>query len=137
MPKLRILNVANTSFNAIRENKILAETSEFTLHSSTFTAQKDFFRSLSFYYVVSSFLQVLVKHIQSLTPLVYTEKGKRGSREGDRGRDPHENHKSIGCPSNFGQDPLKSTKLPSQANVQCWAIIGTPAKRHLLVVVGR
>ena len=30
MPKSRIFNVANMSFNAIRENKILAKISEFT-----------------------------------------------------------------------------------------------------------
>ena len=31
--------------------------------------------------------------------------------------------------SNIGLDPLKITKLPSQ--IQCWAIICAPAKRHL------
>ena len=31
MPKSRIFNVANMPFNAIRENKILAKTSEFTV----------------------------------------------------------------------------------------------------------
>ena len=31
MPKLEILNVANMSYNAIRENKILAKISEFTV----------------------------------------------------------------------------------------------------------
>ena len=30
-PKLRIFNVANMPFNAIRENKILAKISEFTV----------------------------------------------------------------------------------------------------------
>ena len=35
------------------------------------------------------------------------------------------NHINIGCLSKTGPDPLKITKLPS------WAIIGTPAKRHL------
>ena len=31
MPKLRIYNVANMSYSAIRENKILAKISEFTV----------------------------------------------------------------------------------------------------------
>ena len=31
MPKLRIFNVANMSFNALRENKIIAKNSEFTV----------------------------------------------------------------------------------------------------------
>ena len=31
MPKSRFLNVANMSFNAIRENKILAKISDFTV----------------------------------------------------------------------------------------------------------
>ena len=42
-------------------------------------------------------------------------------------------HKNIGSLSNIGTDPLekkhKATKKP--ARIQCWAIIGTPAKRHL------
>ena len=44
---------------------------------------------------------------------------------------PLKNHKNIGFLSNTGLDPLKTTKLPSQADLQCWAIISTPAKRHL------
>ena len=32
MPKLQIFNVANKSFNAIRENKILTKISKFTVH---------------------------------------------------------------------------------------------------------
>ena len=59
----------------------------------------------------------------------------RGSKGGGGtgGPDPNpENHKIIGFPSNIGPDPLKIAKL-------CWAIIGTPAKRHLknnVVIVG-
>ena len=34
---------------------------------------------------------------------------------------------NIGFLSNTGPDPLKNHK----ASIQCWAIIGTPAKRHL------
>ena len=33
MPWLQILKVANMSFNAIRENKILANVSEFTVYN--------------------------------------------------------------------------------------------------------
>ena len=36
---------------------------------------------------------------------------------------PWKNHKNIGFPSNIDLDPLK---------IQCSAIIGTPAKRHLM-----
>ena len=40
-----------------------------------------------------------------------------------------EKSQNIGFLCNTGPDPLKITKLPSQ--IQCWAIIGSPAKRHL------
>ena len=50
-------------------------------------------------------------------------------RGGDRGSGPPlKNHKNIVFPSNFDPDPLKSQSY--QASIQCWAIIGTPAKRH-------
>ena len=42
---------------------------------------------------------------------------------------PLKNHKYLGFLSNTDQNPLEITKLPSQ--IQCWAIIATPAKRHL------
>ena len=45
---------------------------------------------------------------------------------------PLENHKGIGFLSNTGPDRLKTTKL--LASSQFWAIIGTPAIRHLNVV---
>ena len=53
--------------------------------------------------------------------------------EGDRGPDPLENHKNIVFLAILAPyDPLKTVKLPShQASFQFWAIIGTPAKRHL------
>ena len=44
---------------------------------------------------------------------------------------PPENHKNIGFLSNTDPDPLKITKLPSQHSML--AIIGTPAKHHLMV----
>ena len=55
----------------------------------------------------------------------------RGSRRGrgERGPDPSEKSQKIGFLSNTGPDPMKITKLPSQ--IQCWAIIDTPTKRHL------
>ena len=40
------------------------------------------------------------------------------------------NHKNIGFSSNTDPDPLKNRSY--KANIQCWAIIGTPAKRHLM-----
>ena len=42
---------------------------------------------------------------------------------------PLKNYKNIGFPSNIGLDPLKSQSF--QSSIQCWAIIGTPAKSHL------
>ena len=43
---------------------------------------------------------------------------------------PLKNHKNRGFPSNTGPDPLKNGSY--QARIQCWAIIDTPAKRHLM-----
>ena len=40
------------------------------------------------------------------------------------------NYQNIGFSSNTGPDPLKN--LSYQASIQCWVIIGTPAKRHLM-----
>ena len=42
---------------------------------------------------------------------------------------PLKNHKNIEFLSNTGPDPQEFSKLPSQ--YKRWAIIGTPAKRHL------
>ena len=48
--------------------------------------------------------------------------------EGDRGSGPPwKITKNIGFLSNTGSDPLKN-----QAAIQCWTIIGLPAKRHLI-----
>ena len=61
-----------------------------------------------------------------------------GNGVGENGsRPPLENHKAIGFLSNTGPDPLENKKS-YQASIQCWAIIGSPAKRHLnaLVVFG-
>ena len=50
---------------------------------------------------------------------------------GDRGsRPPMKNLKNIGFPSNTGPDPLKNRSY--QASIQCWAIVGMPAKPHLM-----
>ena len=53
--------------------------------------------------------------------------GGGGGGGGQGVRIPLKNHKNIGSLSNTGPDPLKIY----QASIQCWAIIGTPAKRHL------
>ena len=54
-----------------------------------------------------------------------------GSRGGGAGsRTPLKNHKTIRFSSNTGPDPLKNRSY--QASIQCWVIIGTPAKRHLM-----
>ena len=62
-----------------------------------------------------------------------------GSREGTGGPDPPplKNHKNTGFSSNTGPDPLKNRSC--QPSIQCWAIIGPPAKRHLngVSLVGR
>ena len=53
-----------------------------------------------------------------------------GSRGRDRGSGPPvKNHKNIGFLSNTGPDPLKNHSC--LASIQCWAIIGMPAKCHL------
>ena len=44
------------------------------------------------------------------------------------------NHKNVGFSRNIGTDPLKNRSY--QASIQCWAIIGTPAKRHLMAIQG-
>ena len=60
-----------------------------------------------------------------------------GSRGGGTGGPdpPHPPEKSqntsIGFLSNTGPDPLKNLKS-YLAYIQCWAIIGTPAKRRLI-----
>ena len=44
---------------------------------------------------------------------------------------PEKNHKNLGFQSNIDSDPLKKSQS-FQASIQCWAIIGTPAKRHFI-----
>ena len=51
-----------------------------------------------------------------------------GSRGGGRGYRHPLPEKSQSC--NTGPDPLKKQYI-YQASIQCWAIIGPPAKRHL------
>ena len=55
--------------------------------------------------------------------------GSRGG-QGSGPPPPLKYHKNIGFSSNTGPDPLKNRSY--QASIQCWAIIGTPAKRHLM-----
>ena len=58
-----------------------------------------------------------------------------GGGGGDRGvRTLLKNHKKMGFLSNTGPDgsPEKS-QLSYQASIQCWAIMGTPVKHHLMV----
>ena len=53
-----------------------------------------------------------------------------GGRGGGRGPDPLlKNYKNIRFLSNTGPYPLKTQSY--QSDIQCWAIIGPPAKRHL------
>ena len=58
--------------------------------------------------------------------LIYHVRIQRG---GTGGPDPLENYKNIGFLSNTCPDPLKSQRY--QVSIQCLAIIGPPAKRHL------
>ena len=54
-------------------------------------------------------------------------------QRGDRGPDPPppmKNHKNIGFSSNTVPDSLKNRSY--QASIQCWGIIGTPVKGHLM-----
>ena len=62
---------------------------------------------------------------------IYDAMIQRGGGVGGRGSrtpSPWKMIRNIGFLSNTDQDPLKIKKLLSQ---QCWAIISTPAKRHL------
>ena len=56
----------------------------------------------------------------------------RGSRGGGRGSGPpfEKKHQIIRFLSYPTPDPLKKSQS-YQASIQCWAIFGTPAKRHL------
>ena len=54
--------------------------------------------------------------------------GGGGGGENRRSGPPLKNHKNIGFPSNIGPDPLKITKQNYLVSIQCWAIIGMPAK---------
>ena len=55
-----------------------------------------------------------------------------GGRGGAGGLDPPEKSQNIGFLNHFCLDPLKKKHTQNyQANIQCWAIISTPAKRHL------
>ena len=58
-----------------------------------------------------------------------------GSRGGTGGPDPPGKLQNIGFLSNICPDPLKNRSY--QASIQCWAIIGTPAKRHLMAFCWR
>ena len=49
--------------------------------------------------------------------------------EGGTGSGPPEKSQNIGFPSNSGRDPPEKSQS-HQASIQCWAIIGPPAKRH-------
>ena len=56
------------------------------------------------------------------------EGGGGGGGGNRRSGPPLKNHKNIGFPSNIGPDPLKITKQNYLVSIQCWAIIGMPAK---------
>ena len=61
----------------------------------------------------------------------------RGSRGRTGGPDPPplRNHTNKGFRRNIGPGPLTNTKLLYQANIQCRAIIGPPAKRHFNAIL--
>ena len=48
---------------------------------------------------------------------------------------PLKNHKNIRFSSNTGPNPLENRSY--EASIQCWAIIGLRAKRHLMAVCWR
>ena len=56
--------------------------------------------------------------------------GSRGGGAGGPDPPPLKNHENIGFSSNTGPDPLKNHCY--QANIQCWVVIGTLAKRYLM-----
>ena len=93
------------SFNAFRENKILAKISEFTVNN----------------------LRVLLKVVSYPSPLACSDP-ERGTGDWT----PLDNDKYIGFLGNTVPDPLKKYKSSKRAfNVLCCVIIGPPAKRHL------
>ena len=47
------------------------------------------------------------------------------------GPNPLNNHKKKKHASNTGPNPLNNHEEKKHAIIQCWTIIGTPAKRHL------
>ena len=55
--------------------------------------------------------------------------------QGVRTPPPLKNHKTTGSFSTTGRDLLKNYISTNEASIQCWAIIGTPVKRHLAVYV--
>ena len=58
--------------------------------------------------------------------------GSRGEGQRVRGRaSPMENHKAKWLFSNTGPETLEIHKTIYRASIQCWTIIGPPAKRHL------
>ena len=62
-----------------------------------------------------------------MIPLEIFMGGSRGEQAGVQ--TPPENHRNIGFLSNTGPDLLKYHKATKPA--LCWAIVGTPAKRHV------
>ena len=62
---------------------------------------------------------------------LFSSADMRSSRGWNRGsRPPMKNNKNIGFLSNTGPDPPEKSQS-YEVNNQCWAIIGTEAKRHL------
>ena len=61
-----------------------------------------------------------------------------GSRGGTGVPDPLplENHRNIGFPSNIDPDSLKILQS-YQASIQCWVIMGPPAKRYSMAFYWR
>ena len=76
--------------------------------------------------------QILIMVISTLVHVQI----QKGDRESEPPPPPPPPIKNIGFLSNTGPYPLKKAQS-YQASTQCWAIIGPPAKRHLMAFLWR
>ena len=73
-----------------------------------------------------------MKEVKTLALKVCQEQFSSADPEGVEGvQAPLKNHKKIGFLSNTGPDPLKNHKATEPSQIQCRAVTGTPAQRHL------
>ena len=77
MSKSRIFNIANMSFNTIRENKILAKISEFTVHPRKSLTFVNTNKQCQIHVLTKSHLLTILKDFRNAPPakmLIYCQK---------------------------------------------------------------